>query len=564
MANLPFLLNAINNNGQSQTLNPFLGKSLPQSFGNGNPYYLSAMNNNGQSQTLNPFLGKSLPQNLFTEPFSQYQKDNGVIPSSAGVKASNPNSNITPPVKTLTPAQTAPTPTAPKTFNSSQNNGLLAALARQKAGTANTADNNNLAYAQKNGWTAPVPAPAKNSQGLTAQQMSDYANGKIDINGNPITNANVVGNLVNKTESGPAIITPAVTGLMGTSTTNSGTSGQAYTDYQNSINDLQTLKQNIAKQQGNIENSAIPMDEVTGRENALQAQNAAYLDAAQQRVNEKAAALGYQIQGTQTQQAGYNAAGGLLQTGQNMLQSGLGTAGQLTMPQQVPYGTPLVNPQTGQNINMTAAGVDPSDPFYKTMQNYAQLMVNNQGSAIPSSITGNSVLNSQLIKMAQDINPNFNVNVATGAGAAQGSSSASQYAQIESWRSSLQQGQNLQSQFTDLMNTYGLNPSNINKFNSGIQTIASNTSDPRYKMFNNYIADIANTYAQILTPAGGNVSDYKTQIANSMLDASMKGTGLIDVMKGLDQQAQAKIAGISTGGGLGGNTSSSSSSLYSW
>ena len=203
---------------------------------------------------------------------------------------------------------------------------------------------------------------------------------------------------------------------------------------------------------------------------------------------------------------------------------------------------------------MTAAGVDPSDPFYKTMQQYAQMAVNNQMTSIPSSITQNAVLNAQLMKMATAINPSFNPNVASGAGAAQTTVAGTQTQQIETWKSSLQQGQNLVSQLNDLLTKFGLNPSDVNKVNQGLQSIASNVSDPRYKMLQNYIADIANTYAQILTPAGQSPSDYKTQIANSMLDATAKGSSLKTVMQGLDQQAQAKIAGVATAGGSGGNS----------
>lgn len=121
-----------------------------------------------------------------------------------------------------------------------------------------------------------------------------------------------------------------------------------------------------------------------------------------------------------------------------------------------------------------------------------------------------------------------------------------QGAQVEGYKSALQQGQNLQSQLGDLITSFGLNPADVNAVNSGIQAIARNTSDPRYQILNNYINDIANTYAQILTPPGGSATDTTRGIAASMLDATAKGTSILDVMKSLDAAANAKIAGTPT------------------
>lgn len=118
------------------------------------------------------------------------------------------------------------------------------------------------------------------------------------------------------------------------------------------------------------------------------------------------------------QQTGYNEAAGQSLTGQSTAQSALSSAAGLATPQFGAYGQTSYNPLTGAS-NSGGAGVSPSDPFYQTLQTYANLLATGQGSAIPSSITGNSVLNAQIQQMATQINPSFNNNTAAGQASAQ-------------------------------------------------------------------------------------------------------------------------------------------------
>ena len=265
-----------------------------------------------------------------------------------------------------------------------------------------------------------------------------------------------------------------------------------------------------------------------------------------------------QTQGLKMQQLNSTAAGlgnlaGLANTQQGLQQTGLASAAGLAAPILGQYGQ--ANYGIGGN---TSGGVQESDPFYKTLQNYAQLRATGQESLIPSSVTGNAVLNDQLTQMTKAINPSYNANTAGAQGQVQGQ----QYQQVQNLTSALQQGQNLQGQLTDLITTFGLNPSDVNAANKGLQAIAQNTSDPRYQMLQNYVNDIANTYAQVLTPAGGSQTDSTRSIAASMLDSTAKGQSLIQVMHGLDEAAKAKIAGIQT---VGNNqTNSSNRGATSW
>lgn len=249
---------------------------------------------------------------------------------------------------------------------------------------------------------------------------------------------------------------------------------------------------------------------------------------------------------------------------QGTQQSGLAAAGTLAQPQVGQYGQTYYNPLSG-GTSSGSVGVSPSDPFYGTLQTYAQALANNQGGTIPASVTGNPVLNAQVLQMAKAINPNFNYNTAQGiaqgeqqVGSTSGAIQSQQQQQVAQYKSALQQGQNLQSQLTNLITTFGLNPSDVNRVNSTLQAIASNTSSAQYKQLSNYVNDVANTYAQILTPPGGSATDTTRSIAASMLDATASGTSLIQVMQGLDNQAEAKIAGTPTEQNTGTYNNSSS------
>jgi hypothetical protein len=191
--------------------------------------------------------------------------------------------------------------------------------------------------------------------------------------------------------------------------------------------------------------------------------------------------------------------------------------------------------------------------------NYAKAVINHQISLADArsamsyaGSSANNYLNSAII--AQGGNPTTLE--------AQAGVQGAQATQVEGYKSALQQGKNLQSQLNDLITQLGLNPSDLNLANIGIQKIAANVSSPGYKILSNYVNDIANTYSQILTPPGGSATDTTRGIAASMLDATAKGTTIMDVMRSLDSAAEAKIAGTQTIGT--GNTSGSTGGLFSW
>jgi hypothetical protein len=283
-------------------------------------------------------------------------------------------------------------------------------------------------------------------------------------------------------------------GLMETAQ-NLGTSGPAYDEYQNAVKDAEKMRGLISGQTQGIKNQTQSMSSMTGELQVNQERNADLLSAAEQRVARAAAALGYGIQGQGQQQSGFNQAGQLGTTGQSLAQGALGTAAGLAAPQLAGIGNVPFNPLTqGQGEMIGGAG------------GYAKL----------------------------------------GQFEAQKATASQQYQQTEQYKSAHQQAQNLQSQLGDLISTFGLNPSDINMANAGIQKIAANVSDPKYKILSNYLADVASRYSQILTPAGGSSTDTTRAVATGMLDGIASGKSIIEVMNALDNQAQAVIAGVNT------------------
>lgn len=243
-----------------------------------------------------------------------------------------------------------------------------------------------------------------------------------------------------------------------------------------------------------------------------------------------------------------NAAGGLMSSAGGILNN---AAGQLA-PQVTGYGQTAYNPGTntfgadgGGNLDPQTQATSLAQKVINKQMTYEQAIssIGYAGSA------GTNFLNSAITQVGG------NPLSLQAQGTTQQGVITSQGTQVAQYQSALQQGQNLQAQLTDLIKTFGLNPNDVNVVNAGLQKIAQNTSSAQYKQLQNYINDVANTYAQILTPPGGAATDTTRGIASSMLDATASGQSILSVMKSLDNAAKAKIAGIPTTGGSSGGGS---------
>lgn len=415
------------------------------------------------------------------------------------------------------------------------------------AGTPYGTGVNTALYRQQQKGAGVTPAGTQYGAGVNTAQQRQAQSGMFNKPTTPTATPTPTAPITPATTATtPSQITPVTNAPTGYQQTNPNVYGQMTVDLANrytqpigqyqqiqdelarNAEEQRALQQAVAERGQQIGTSGIDLSLATGEKGLLNQLQAIKLGGLQQKQQALAGMLG------------------AANTQQGLQQQALGSAISAARPELAQYGQTYYTP-----TNVSGAGgqaVLPTDPFYKTMQNYAQLVANNQLSAVPSSVTSNPVLNAQLLTMAKEINPNFNYNVSQGIAGGQ----ATQGGAVAGYTSAMGQAQNLGEQLKDLIATKGVNPANINAVNKGIQLIASNVSDPDYATFKNYINDIANTYAQVLTPPNGNTTDLTRQVAQSLLDSSMKGTGIVSVMNSLDNAVQAKIAGTLTPNLMGG------------
>jgi len=113
---------------------------------------------------------------------------------------------------------------------------------------------------------------------------------------------------------------------------------------------------------------------------------------------------------------------------------------------------------------------------------------------------------------------------------------------VNDWSAARQSAVNIGNQLIQFVQSNGVNPTDLNAVNKFLQAIGAQTSSPQYKQFYNLVTDLANTYAPVL--GQGDASNYKVQLAQSLLDGTANGQTLPQILSGLDAQAQTKIAGV--------------------
>lgn len=170
---------------------------------------------------------------------------------------------------------------------------------------------------------------------------------------------------------------------------------QAYADYKKAIEDLQKFESSVADTTKEIYDAPTSARVMQGRDAQVQAANEKKRLALQERVNQLQEAIGF----------------GITEQGQQI--GAAGTAASLAAPQVTAFGQTAFNPLAG------GFGAGGDAQFQQSLEQYAQMAANNQLGAIPATITGNPVLNAQVMERAKQINPNFNFNTAQGTGAAQ-------------------------------------------------------------------------------------------------------------------------------------------------
>jgi hypothetical protein len=223
--------------------------------------------------------------------------------------------------------------------------------------------------------------------------------------------------------------------------------------------------------------------------------------------------------------------------------------------------TSPTNPNSSLDITGGSSSLNPLN----SVSSLAQKVIIGQMSYADAVASGGSVSNFQsaLNSAIAQTDPNYNYVTGQASAAGQAAVTLAQTQQKAQYTSAYQQTTNLGSQLNNLISTFGLNPSDINAVNAGLQKIAQQTSGVQYQELNNYINDVASRYAQILTPLGGTSTDTSRSIASSMLNNTMSGQGIAGTLAGLDQQAQAVIAGVITPAVSNGGSSSTISNSSS-
>ena len=236
---------------------------------------------------------------------------------------------------------------------------------------------------------------------------------------------------------------------------------------------------------------------------------------------------------------------------QSTQQSGLLGAAGLAQPTLNAYGQTYYSPLLGGAVG--GQGVQPSDPFYGTMQTYAQLLASNQPGAIPASITGNSVLNAQLQQMARQINPNYNFNTAQGVASAQqyntqtggtAGTQANQAVLNPAYASYLNLQQTTQNvdQFGGLllqtMRDGGINPTDIKFVNKTIAAIRDQFSSQQQAIYDNTLATLRSRVSGLLAQGGSEIPTAITADAQKILDGSLPVGQLQGVLQRITQEGQ--------------------------
>lgn len=343
---------------------------------------------------------------------------------------------------------------------------------------------------------------------------------------------------------------------------------------------LQEFNTKYAGQVANTEGLPLGVEEQTGRAASYARQAAATQGALQQEVANL-------LQGQQQRIGALGTAGGIANTQQGLIQQALQQAGALAAPQLSQYGQTYYSPVEGGASG--GQGVSPNDPFYQTMQTYAQLLANNQGGTIPASITGNSVLNAQLQQMAKAINPGYNYNVASGVGAAQQSNAqiagtagvaANQAVLNPAYANYLQLQQTTQNidQFggllTQTMQQGGINPFDLKYANKTLTEIRNQLSSGQQAIYDNTLATLRSRVSGLLAAGGSEVPSAITADAQKILDGSLPLSSLTGVLQRIQQEGQillnnaAGVVNTAYAGVQGGNTqqnaTTNSNSIWSW
>lgn len=429
-------------------------------------------------KALNPLtLGSSLNSTPLTKALNSLQGGNqSMLPSGAG-------STSVGAVGSKGGYDTAPKPSTPvkKVTNADgssieyhpETSGVLKkSSSSSSASTGSLSDTNpNASMQQVSGGTPGVQDP--NYQPPTQNQNQ------------PPTFPGIIGNLAN----------------IG----NNGSQG-----YNQAVQNYKSLENSLANETARIETLPIGAGDQTGREAVMSRLAASKLAAAQGAINQQ-----------QTQQ-------------QQQIGALQGAGNLFTQTVQTPYGTPVYNFASGQNLNQESAGANGLNPV-ANIQSIAQQVINGQISPSQGYALGGNVSNFQgaLNQAIQQAHPGFDTGVAQGkfdakqsntvtSGTAPTSAAADLYqstypqlAQLQTTTANIDQFGNLL-----IQNMNGINPSQLKGGNILISEARSLLSHEQQAQFDTTFAQLRAQIASLLQSGGAQIPTQITADANKVIDGS--------------------------------------------
>jgi len=203
-----------------------------------------------------------------------------------------------------------------------------------------------------------------------------------------------------------------------------------------------------------------------------------------------------------------------------------------------------------QNTNQV---VQPNDPYYQTLQTFAQLLASNQPSAVPMGSLPPAV-QAQVLQMAQAMG--YNANTALGTASAQQSNVANQQtAGIEAAKSLYLQkypeAANLYQSLRNvddagnlvIQNTAGqnINPFTFVPLNTTIADARRYFSSTGQATFDSNIINLRNLVQALTSSSGGNIPSNITDNAQALINGSLSMGGLQALITAAKQEGQLRF-----------------------
>jgi len=351
----------------------------------------------------------------------------------------------------------------------------------------------------------------------------------------PVNSAPVINNPAPQSDAAvtaPVTAAPAggvYQGVLGASLGNLNLQPQISSDYQQAgqnlsdiTNQIGLLRESAGKAENVYSTSGEPFPIAMGR-----AQQLAQSEAAQEQ------GLGTQQQAaTQYLQALQQGTGQEL-TAQQQATQGLLGAGQLANNlTPSPYGTPQVNPATGQTYSGgqqigsgspsgsgSGGAIQSNDPAYASLQQYAGMAANGEGSQIPSAWTSNPVINAQINSMASQVNPSYNplttpLNTTTQANTNASIGATNQTAAAATQQAISRIG-NVSSNMNSFLQEWGLNTSNSPFFNQPMNSFLSSSQGAgALSTWHLITSDLTAATSQLMSTPGITPTNFSAELQN--------------------------------------------------